>query len=286
MEILVTINHPPEDIRRIEGMVRDYDSFVALCDGDHYSLLSHVNPNKRVRFRAMGDLNFTSRIASLAKCEDMAWKKDLNITRWATAVLAFMQIAKIDFKYDISTLERQHKFDTENAAGLFDDFVLINNLSTKMLIDFALGRIDRIPSAALEEVSANTALQGRKNIPSELMVDLHYIFMLKIALLSKKQMKGHVKVIRLIDWMRDEFLFSAPALAFANIYFSPKRYKRMLKGTDKAQVLNAAWDLALLYEWGKRALHKTSGWSVPTEATRLVFSRRAWWASTTEFPKT
>jgi hypothetical protein len=66
-------------------------------------------------------------------------------------------------------------------------------------------------------------------------------------------------MILLVEWMVDEFMFGAPALLFANRYFSPNRFRRMIKGLRKKDVQNAAWDLTLLQNWRRAALKGIKG---------------------------
>ncbi len=82
MHILVKLGYPQEDIDKIEDIVRDNVRFVALVDGDLFSLFNYLTPLNQLKFRAMGDLNFTEKIASLA---DGGFKpsKKLEPYRWA-----------------------------------------------------------------------------------------------------------------------------------------------------------------------------------------------------------
>jgi len=77
---------------------------------------------------------------------------------------------------------------------------------------------------------------------------------LKIAELARREITGLEKMISFIEWMRSDFMFGSPALHFANRYFSPTRYARMLKGFSKRHIRNAAWDLTLLQNWRRNVL--------------------------------
>jgi hypothetical protein len=54
-------------------------------------------------------------------------------------------------------------------------------------------------------------------------------------------------------------MFGAPALLFANRYFSPNRFRRMIKGLRKKDIQNAAWDLTLVQNWRRAALKGIKG---------------------------
>ena len=81
----------------------------------------------------------------------------------------------------------------------------------------------------------------------------------KIAELDQRLIAEVEKMISLLDWMANQFMFGAPALLFANRYFSPNRFRRMIKGLRKKDVQNAAWDLTLLQNWRRAALKGIKG---------------------------
>lgn len=253
MHILVKLDYPQEDIEKIEKIVRDNVSFVALVDGDIFSLFNYLNPLNRLKFRAMGDLNFTGKIASLADGEFKP-TRNLESYRWAAAVMAFFQIAEIDFHFDSSLLEFASIHGPEEARENFIAFHMVNNIDPRFLIDFALGRTNSIPCSAFESLPNIDYPPATKRFDQKgAYFQINYIFIMKIVLLDKEDLPGHEKMILLIDWMLSDFMFGAPALQFANIYFSPSRMSRMLKNHTKEGIHNAAWDLTLVQEWGKIA---------------------------------
>lgn len=282
MHILVKLDYPQEDIERIEKIVRDNVSFVALIDGDIFDLFNYLNPLNPLKFRAMGDLNFTGKIASLADGEFNP-TRNLEPYRWAAAVMAFFKIAEIDFCFDSSLQEFASKNSTDEARAKFVAFHRVNNINPRFLIDFALGRANSISSSAFEclphiENPAPTKRFDQKGA----YFQINFIFMMKIALLDKEDLSGHEKMMLLIDWMLSDFMFGAPALQFANIYFSPSRFRRMLKNKTIEGIHNAAWDLTLIQEWGKIAISEsgtqrplmlvTRDKAVKAISTRLVAS--------------
>ena len=63
-----------------------------------------------------------------------------------------------------------------------------------------------------------------------------------------------------IEWMGSDFLFVASAFVLAGRFLAPngvrKRVLKSLRGPDRSRALkgirNAAWDMALISEWGKK----------------------------------
>jgi hypothetical protein len=112
---------------------------------------------------------------------------------------------------------------------------------------------------------------GLANVPQENKVDpaefekrtndfrINYIHALKIAELGQRAIRPVEKMIAFLDWMANEFMFGAPALLFANRYFSPNRFGRMIKGLTKNDIQNAAWDLTLVQNWRRAALKGIKG---------------------------
>lgn len=89
----------------------------------------------------------------------------------------------------------------------------------------------------------------------------NYILALKMMELEQRFPKPLERVLALLDWMRNEFIFGGPAALLASVYFgpnsSPKR--RVFKGKNSsnreeaiAGVRNAAWDLTQLSEFIRR----------------------------------
>jgi hypothetical protein len=254
MEGLIILRYPPSDIASIEEIVAKNKSFVLLVEGNYFSILEHLNFNNPLKARAMADLNFTEKIASLAQGE-FRGKRNLEPYRWAAAVLAFCQISEIDFAYDSSMFEFASIYGQDEALEKRNAFDLVNNIDPKHLIDFALERTNFIPSHAFDGLDDVLAQKCTTRFDQTgFYFQVNYICVLKIALLATEPIKDFEKVIKFIDWMLNEFMFCAPALQFANIYFSPSKLRKMLKGHSKKAILNATWDLTLVQEWGKRAI--------------------------------
>ena len=77
---------------------------------------------------------------------------ELPDLRWAAAILAFSQIAKITFDYASSVYELASSCGGEEAVKEVRSFRIADNSSPQVFIDFALGRIDAIPHEALAQV--------------------------------------------------------------------------------------------------------------------------------------
>jgi hypothetical protein len=55
-------------------------------------------------------------------------------------------------------------------------------------------------------------------------------------------------MLKLIDWIYKDYIFSAPAFHFLPIYFSSQRISKMLKSNNIDGIKNATWDLCFLQQ--------------------------------------
>ena len=254
MEQLVVLMYSHDDIQKIQNIVKSNNSITALLTGDYYSIVNYLSHNNKREFSAILDRNFYTRITSIV---NSALPNNRNHAdyQWAAAVLAFCQIAEITFDYASSLQEYASTQGGKSALTELNAFRLADNTDPKLFIDFATGRVDKLDTAALPKISPLTNVPSAKSFeatPTDF--SFNYIFMLKIALISRESIEPHERMLKFLDWMHSDYLFGAPALQFANIFFSPNRHSKMLKNYTEAGIKNAAWDLSLIQNWRKSAL--------------------------------
>ncbi len=267
METLIFSRHSASDIRKIEAIVRSADCFVALINGDLYEIGNHL-ASESFKFTATLDRNVYTRITALVSGRPIP-AAQLPDHRCAAAILAFAKIADITFDYASSLYEYASIKGGEEALNELRLFRCADNAHTDAVLDFALGRLDYIPCDALQPSPCN----GSTPLPNEFerttrKYRINYTFALKIAELSTLPLPGVEKMLRFIDWMEDEFFLGSPATLFANRFFSPTRFGRMLKGTSQKAIRNAAWDMTLVQEWRSRAFKARASGASPILVTR------------------
>ena len=177
----------------------------------------------------------------------------------AAAVLAFCQIAEITFDYASSIYELASAEGGMAAGAEISRFRIADNSDPRVFIDFALGRTTKIPESYLADVPSQDRTDPAEFEKRTNDFRINYIHALKIAGLGKRPISPVEKMISLVDWMANKFIFGAPALLFANRYFSPNRFRRMIKGLRKKDIQNAAWDLTLVQNWRRAALKGIKG---------------------------
>jgi hypothetical protein len=257
-EALIILDYPPADILAIQKLVKARDTFVALLFGDLYELVRYLDPRPGFQFLGYLDRNLYSRISSLVTGR-MPRSNELTDLRWAAAVLAFSQLAKITFDYASSIYELASTKGGAEAAEEVNRFRIADNSDPRLFIDFALGRVNRIPESGFADLPKENKVDPTEFEKRTNDFRINYIHALKIAELGQRTIEPAEKMIALLDWMANEFMFGAPALLFANRYFSPNRFRRMIKGLRKKDIQNAAWDLTLVQTWRRAALKGIKG---------------------------
>jgi hypothetical protein len=244
---------PPQELEKLERLMQLRDSFVALIDGNLYETVNYHDPRHQFEFSACLDRNVYSRITSLVGREPLP-PEQLPEYRWAAAILAFCQLADITFDYSSSLYELADSAGGDAAIKALKYLTIADNSDPELFVEFALGKTDCINFDLL------TKAQEEKN-PSASEFEkplsdfrINYIFALKIAELASADLSPVEKMLRFIEWMHFDYYYGAPALLFANRYFSPTRYRRMLKGHSRRNVRNAAWDMTFVQDWRRRAL--------------------------------
>lgn len=254
MEQFLILNHSQKDLDEISRLVAENDSFVALLTGDIYRIENYILISELDEFSAVLDRNVYTRITTLVQ-GDTIDPKMIQDFRWAAAVLAFCQIVDIKFQYGSSLREYASKRGGRLAASDFESFYRADNCDPKAIIDFAVGRTDRLDISSISDLDPCDTVPSPEEFEDEIYeFRLNYIFALKIALLGMKKEQSFERVIEFIDWMDSDFICGAAALHFANLYFSPSRKRRMFKKKTLDDIRNAAWDLALIQVWRRCAL--------------------------------
>lgn len=253
MEKLIFLSYPPQDIRAIESIVRASDCFVALIEGDLYQIGAHLADDE-FEFSAILDRNVYTRVTALVSGEPVS-AAELSEFRRAAAILAFAKIANIALDHASSLYEYANTRGGIAAVEEYYRFQRAHYCDTRAMIDFALGRIDLIPLAALSaEKKEEDAPPADEFERLTYHYRINYTFALKIAELAELPIPNVEKMLRFLDWMEFDFILGSPATLFANRYFSPSRYGKMLKGASKRDIGNATWDLTLIQIWRKSAL--------------------------------
>jgi len=249
MELFVKLRFSPDEITTIENIVRHNDCFITHMTEDVYSIRNYVLRLEYLDIYALLDRNFYTRIAALIE-GIVPTPSNIEDYRWASAVLAFCQIAHINFDYASSLQEYASTQGSDAAIKQMHSLHLANNADPQIFVDLACGHRSCITRDLLLDIEplpeACTLHDFEKPIPE---FTIHYLHVLKILLLDREPIPNEEKVIKLVDWMESEATFIAPVFILANLWFSPTSTKTPLDGRSKKAARRAAWDLAFIHNW-------------------------------------
>lgn len=198
------------------------------------------------------DRNVASRMARVAR---EGAPGDDPIARIAIDLMAYAQSMNIDIDPGLAFHELAHRDGNEAAWDELRWFRAADVGNAHAWIDLALGRRRRIdlerPAKFERPNLAQPIERWRRN----------YIVAMKIAELSRSDLRPVDRLLSLLDWMIDDFILAGPAFVYAARYFATrnargKMIKSLLSSDREKAILgirNAAWDITYLSEFIKAA---------------------------------
>lgn len=254
MESIVILNYLEKDIAKVIDLVRKNDSVVAMLDGDVYEIKNYLYPSELSNYTAILDLNVYTRVTTLVNDQTIK-EKDVEGCRWAAAIMAFCQLAKINFYYSSSLQEYASLKGGLAAVTDFESFHRADNCEPQALVDFAVGKVKSLDLSSVADLGPPSNVPAASEFEKEIYeFRTSYIYVLKLALLDREPISQEDKMMLFMNWMECDYMLSAGALHFANILFSPSRKRKMLKKRTISDIKNVGWDLALVHTWRLRAL--------------------------------
>lgn len=208
---------------------------------------------ERKEHHILPDRNLTSRIARIGLGEAVEDEQ----RKLAASLMALAQCFNWTFEPAIAFHELGFCSGNDIAHEELTAFRIADESRPQVWVDLAVGR-----RSALERV----ALEPLVGPPLNFAKPLHrwrrnYAIALKIAELELCSAPPIDKLMRLLEWMHQDFLIGGPALLLASLYFSPTRRSGTIKGIrahDRekaiAGVKNAAWDITHLSDFIRRVL--------------------------------
>ena len=242
---------PRSDLDRIQLILQKAAPFVpGVHLEDPYDVITYLQRQMlwREDYCLLVDRNVVTRWTAVVER-----RKATSGHRTAAAILAFAQASELAIEpniafYELSAHEDPAKVDREIAT-----FYSAVDVPPPKWADIALGRMSQlvldIPDGYVDRRSNLTKppYAWRRN----------YLLALKIGELHLKGGRPEELMIRLLDWMYDDFLIGGPAVQLASYYFAPgaprRRLLKQIESGDRERALdgirNAAWDLTLVSEW-------------------------------------
>ena len=174
--------------------------------------------------------------------------------RVAAAIMLFARCADLLVEPTLAFYEIMRVASPEEINAEIDAFYTAEEAEPTEWATIALGSANtlRIPPLELR----------RPRQSYDLSVPLYrwrrcYILALKIGELHLEGGKPEDLMMRLLNWMYNDYLLGGPAVQLASHYFAPggmrKRLLKSIESPDREKALagiqNAAWDLTLVSEW-------------------------------------
>lgn len=223
---------------------------VGLFHPDGFFYDQHIEQSKTI---LVPDRNVVSRMAQLARGRRVEMHQQV---RTAAGLLAFAQCLDIEIDPSVAFHELAHTAGNEAAWDELGWFRSADNARVHDVMDVALGRTDQVrapgpPHDAPRHDLARPLKRWNRN----------YIIALKVMELEGQDLRPIERVLRLLDWMRDDFMFGGPAAMLASVYFAPNSPPKRRVFKDKnssdreaaiAGARNAAWDLTHLSEFVRK----------------------------------
>ena len=227
----------------------------------------------KTKFFALLDRNIFIDIISIISKARQKQNNFSKTEKTASALLSFLQLTDTLIEPGIAIheyIDSGHHKQAEKELALFR---FADNVHPKYYVDIALGKSIVIPEREfthLEETSINYS--NGENISRW---KLFYGSIIKMAILEKRCGNTLFKIEEYLKWMYSDYLFIAPAICFCIIYFSSKRFKKMIKSLGSSEnekikrgLHNATWDMYLLYYWSEKVHNqnkKNEIWLLCTE---------------------
>jgi len=123
-----------------------------------------------------------------------------------------------------------------------------DNLDANIYLDIATNKRNHVPVEVVPYFEPEE-LKNIPHIPEKLhTVEFNKPIIKKALIFKHKASDDYEAMLCLLEWMKSDYLLSAPAFHFMSLYFSQKRISRMIKGVSQKAIENAAFDLAILHE--------------------------------------
>lgn len=143
-----------------------------------------------------------------------------------------------------------HEYIERNGLDKADDelalFRSADNLNPNIYLDLFLKQRDSIGHNELPLFKTGELIDG--HLPERLtLVERNAVIIKKaISLAHSKRMSPYQTMLELMDWIYDEYMFSAPSFHFLSVYFSSWKISKMLKSHGHKDLRNAIWDISFI----------------------------------------
>lgn len=235
---------------------------VGFCVPDSFIFESQL---EGISTTLLPDRNIVSRMAKIATGVPV----DTMLQKIA-AIKAFCHYLDIQIEPSIAFHEQAQSQGNVRANEELAWFRSADNAAPYPWLELAFGIKDRLdPALPLNEMESHDLAfplrRWRRN----------YVVTLKIAELELTGGPNLERLLKLFDWMRDDFIVAGPAALMACIYYAPNSPPKAglfknLRSSNRTKAIsgvrNAAWDLTHLSDFIRRVNEAENG------SNRFIFA--------------
>lgn len=226
-------NFPLQDLFEISSRLKEVDVCVPGYIPPEVGLYHphgyfYEHEVQNIKTTLIPDRNVVSRFAQLAQGKPVHADQQLRI---AAGLLGFCQCLDIEIEPAIAFHELAHKEGNDVALAELEWFRAADSASTHDLMDVGLMRKDALlGDYSPRKVNARDLARPLKRW------NRNYILALKMMEFELRLTKPIDRVLALLDWMRDHFMFGGPAALLASVYFAPNSppKKRVFKDKNSS----------------------------------------------------
>jgi len=245
----------PQTIIYVEGM--QYDEYlleiinekqlIVSLPGMGYSLhdIIYEGYREKIEYNLLYDRNICSYINDLVSGN----KLDNSLLRNTIALLAYAQIGKVICEPTIAYYEYAQSSDFSKLKNDMENFSKADNHDFRNYLSYLTGHIS---ISQLSENIRETKGSDYSNFTEEvarkrLVVFKHNLLAIKKAtLLMLQGIEHHDMILRLLDWMYKDYLFTGVALPWIIQNITPANRDSKMKGIDFLRIRNWTWDMSLI----------------------------------------
>lgn len=264
LEFWVTDDFPLDDLRSAAGILEASNillpGYTPPACGIYEPATYFYEQDQGYEFVILPDRNVASRVAQLAQRRIALGDGQLTTT---AALLAFAQCLDVQFEPGAAFHELAHLQGNEIAADELSWFRAADEAIPQDILNVALGRSSRV--ARTYQPKPKETLDLARPLKRW---NRNYILALKILELEGEDGAAVDKMLKLLDWMADGFIFGGPASLLAALFLathSPPK-KKVFKSRNSnnrelalAGVKNAAWDVTHLSLFVERMNQSAEG---------------------------
>ncbi len=201
-----------------------------------------------LNFKCLLDRNIVSYLVAMIKGLDLSNLSNQEPYRSVAGLQSFLNAGNILSEAGLSYHEYMDNNELNKADDELSFFRAADNLDPNIYLEVFLNQRDTIPPSEVKTFKSGELLKGR--LPERITQFERNIVIVKKAIaisLSKKQ-SSYQTMLDLMDWIYEEYMFSAPSFHFLSIYFSSWKISKMLKSHSLKDVRNATWDITYLQQ--------------------------------------